>query len=157
MLPRIRQWIISRDSNRCQHLYFRGGKLTQCFETNHLEVHHILSQRFMKKWFSDTSSDSPYNMITLCRNHHGFVHPDIAGVFNKHPHPTRKQVNSALSKRNKFVNKGSIYWVSDCDGIYYLIARRNTDKFMQEFPKSKNVKHPVTNKKKVSKSIKISK
>lgn len=133
MTEKQRKYILKRDGNRCQFRYFRNGKIKQCFETGRLEVHHVLSRRFMGVWFKEHDVDNPLNMITLCQNHHQSVmHPDISEALSGLDIKTA--MSNVMDARNKIVAKGEVYWNTKWDCILILFARVNTYDCKDTFP-----------------------
>lgn len=135
MTERQRDWLLKRDGNSCQFLHFRGGKTVKCFEKGKLHVHHILSQRFIAKWFPEMDPDSPYNMICICEGHHNFIHPDVtkATISNLRDQAFDKM----FEKRDEIVSRGLTYWTTSLDAVLSTIARLNTQAFSEVFPEKK--------------------
>lgn len=95
------------------------------------EVHHISPQRWEKnKGIPEEIRDRPENLLTLCKNAHQEVHPDLKIAMKKYHEHKKKNVNSIEEmekERKKKVEKGIPYWNTIFDQRMSSKARWSTE------------------------------
>ena len=137
-----RDWIVQRDGGRCMfhERKFRNGRWqwVRCDSTHNLEVHHIIPQRWCEKHLPGWNKDIPTNGITLCRRHHGWVHPDMQEAYRQY-HKDPDSFKKMIEKRDVLVIKGVQYWVTDWDWMFSRLARKGTARYSRKvrFPRRK--------------------
>lgn len=133
-----------------------------CGSTDHIQLHHIKTQGFVKRilkgLFNNGNPDVPTNIIPLCkRNHVGYgykgsldhhndlvdvVHTDMAWAYRQYSKQGREAFNKVFAGREKFVTEyhntdWDIAMQATADRIVgsYLIAHPN-----DPFPKKRSRK-----------------
>ena len=126
-----RQWVLSRDGFQCCfHTWYNTRGFVRCPSTTKLEVHHIKPHRYMSQFYA-VVVELPTNLITLCRTHHHFVHPDMAEAFRKY----RGQGDSfkqVFANRDSSVSKGLKYWNDHWDQFFKFWAMEATLEFSKK-------------------------
>ena len=142
---RQRRWVINRDDGHCQQpTETGGGRLEPCTldEDDGLEVHHVKPSRWAKMLGLDQDNevDRPENLITLCKEHHHDVHPDIPRALSDYGKQKKAGVEKPTSffdtfkKRNEQVERGEKYWEDENDEAFSEIARNRTDEADTPYP-----------------------
>ncbi|MCX7955963.1 MAG: hypothetical protein N2593_02580 [Patescibacteria group bacterium] len=114
--------IKERDKNICQFPDPHNccGGLDRSIKERNLHVHHIIPQRYAK--YLDIDPDFLENGITLCRNAHMIIHPDMKQIRNK------REFFNVINEREGKLKKGEIYWNSTWDSLFHDIVLRNSQK-----------------------------
>lgn len=134
-----RRWILARDNGQCQHFSYKRGKWVQCPQKDptKLHVHHILPRRFMSAHMPWVDPHRPYNLLTLCIDHHNGkygVHPDMDDALYDYRGGNKDAFIERFKARRVLVDKGDIYWDTKFDWQYVRRARKNTIRFSRGNP-----------------------
>lgn len=122
--------IRERDNNECQ-----GCGITSICTRNtpdriHLQVHHIIPQGYSKRMGIDP--DYPENLITICENLHighptQSVHPDTYQARETY-RGQKESYNQMIEARKVKLENREIYWNTQYDRQFHVIATRNTQR-----------------------------
>jgi HNH endonuclease len=138
-----RAWVRDRDDNRCnfptswtEHSYDRCGRR----HFVELHVHHITPYTWAARrlGWEPEQINSPYNLITLCKNHHfAFVHgTDMREIFQQYA-DDKEAFAKMFARRRLLTDQGMPYWDTQWDQIFNIIAEGRTDRYVaqvSEFP-----------------------
>jgi len=127
---RQRKWFLKRDKNECQAPF---PHVCDC--DNPLQVHHIKPHGYLKRVAPGVSADYPENAITLCRNAHEMIHPDV--VWARNGYHVDHDIFAKLRDQRSFLMKNKkIYWVDTWDRQMEVIALVNSSKYLvkHQFP-----------------------
>lgn len=100
--------------------------------TKPLEVHHILGQRYLafvgKLMGFKIDPDRPENAITLCRNAHHVIHPDMAEAMHHYHDEGADAIKQVFVDREEKLKNREIPWCDQHDRKMQVIAMVNTQK-----------------------------
>ncbi len=122
-----RRWIRQRDDEKCQAPFNHKEDLI-----NPKQVHHIKPQGYLKRVAPEVSPDFPENGITLCRNAHEIIHPDVIGARHQYSQD-QGSFGKLMEERKDKLDKRKIYWNDEFDRPMKVIALRNTRRFEKDF------------------------
>ncbi len=132
---RQRDWVLRRDNKKCQIPGFHG---ITC-DPKHLEVDHIIPQRWAKEVYGMTEQeiDTPINTLTTCRNHHRghpqSKHPDSHQAWWNYRENTNG-FNDIFVDREQQCDMKNPYWDESFDPIESEIALKNTIAYQRKHP-----------------------
>ena len=119
-----REFIRQRDGQKCNFPEHLNGHKHEC--GGRLEVHHLLPQGYCQKLHIDP--DFVTNGITICRNAHHTVHPDMKIADAELAQGDQDAYQKAHQKHNELMAHGEIYWDPSWDRSMLATAVRNTQK-----------------------------
>jgi hypothetical protein len=122
-----RRWIKDRDENKCQAPFNH-----RCGPKRILHIHHILPQGYGKEMGIE-NCDFPENGITVCRNAHDRVHPDMVESRREYSQ-NRGSFGDLRKKRNEQLKHREIYWDDTWDRAMQTVAIRRTQKYVKNKP-----------------------
>lgn len=108
----------------------------ECRETATCEkhVHHILAHRYLQNLNVDP--DFPENAITIGKQAHDLIHPDIA-TAKKRYHLDKNAFHRVFDMRDTELERHKIYWVDNWDRpltVQSIRLTQNAKKRGWEFP-----------------------
>lgn len=123
-----RDWIVyQRDEGHCQ-----APEPHQCNEAEGLEAHHIIPQRYGQRvGLTADDLDVSENAISLCKNFHHTIHPDMAEALrNYHAAKAegRNTIEEVFKERDKTLDQRKPYWVTVYDRQLHVSAMKRTAK-----------------------------
>lgn len=138
---RQRKWFLKRDGKKCNAPFPH-----KCDDSVPLQVHHIKPHGYLRRVAPKVSADYPENAITLCRNAHECIHPDVVVARNNY-HLDKEVFYKLRDQRNFLMDNRKIYWVDTWDRLMEVVALVNTRKYevKHKFPVyNRRVKHEIT-------------
>ena len=134
-----RRWTYARDDFRCQMplVSIQGPNLLTniCGEYGE-DVHHIWPKRAMVFEIKQ-NPHTPYNLVLLCRYHHMLIHPDIIDALRERVFGDKNALEELFARRIRLLKNGLPYWNTAWDKNLRLIAKRRTEDFLNDFPKTR--------------------
>lgn len=137
-----RRYIRERDGNTCQLCGHPLHEGIAC-DTTHLEVDHIIPQRFARDdlGMSEEEINSPLNGLTICRNihrgHPDSKHPDAHKAWWDYSNGVKDAFQKVFKKRDEEVEDGENYWNGEFDAPESEIAVQNTVVYQRNHPDRK--------------------
>lgn len=120
-----REWILERDQHQCCfHTWFPSKGFVRCPNTNQLEVHHIKPHRYLAQYFA-VVVELPTNLITLCKTHHHFVHPDMKKALANY-RSNGDSFKAVFAEREVLMASGIKYWNDHWDNFFKFWASEAT-------------------------------
>jgi HNH endonuclease len=139
-----KNWVRDRDDNRCNFpTHWTDSSYDRCGRRRlftEVHVHHIVPYSWAARRLLWTPEEinNPYNLITLCKNHHfAYVHgTDMRDIFQKY-RDNKDAYREMFARRRKLTDEGIPYWDTQWDDIFKRIAEGRTDRYVAstaEFP-----------------------
>lgn len=133
-----REWILRRDSSRCQKFRYLNGVWVQCSQKSVLHVHHIFPKTALMTWFPTSDPHTPYNLLALCGdNHHNGpegVHPDISTALKDYRRGDKQAYQLTFDARAISIKKGRFYHNTIWDLLFLRRALQNTEAYLKTHP-----------------------
>ena len=123
---RQRKWFLKRDKNSCQAPFAHI-----CDSTVPLQVHHIKPHGYLRRVAPGVSADYPENAITLCRNAHETIHPDVIWARNGY-HLDKDIFLKLRNQRSFLMDNHKIYWVDTWDRQMEVVALINSTRYLKK-------------------------
>lgn len=137
-----REAILIRDDHKCQAQFPH-----RCNDKEGLEVHHIIPQGLLKRFMIDEQMrDNPLNLLSLCKNAHREIHPDVSTALRNYHEDKQNGLDSfrEMSKlRAMTMDQRLAYYRDQFDRSFQIIAMMNTQKAKNtgwKYPGKRNYK-----------------
>jgi hypothetical protein len=98
---------IERDGGQCQFPPHLNGSKRDCLPKR-LEVHHILPQRYCERL--GINPDYPENVLTVCRNAHHKIHPDMGAAIKDYAKQGLEAIKNVFKSREAALDHHQVYW-----------------------------------------------